>query len=55
MLSVVQEDILLNELGTVETFEYYISKLADFIISKNANIKNHFATILKWSKEDEGV
>lgn len=55
MLSAVQEDILLNELGTVETFEYYISKLADFIILKNAHIKNHFATILKWSKADEGM
>lgn len=55
MLSAVQEDILLNELGTVEAYEYYISKLADYIISKNANIKNHFATILKWSKEAEGV
>lgn len=50
-LSSVQEDYLINYLG-IETTEHYIKKLADFIVDKNANIKNHFATILKWSKED---
>lgn len=53
-LSTVQQDFLIEELG-VDTTQYYVKKLADFITKKNANVKNHFATILKWSKEDEGV
>lgn len=53
-LSTVQQDFLIEKLGT-DTTEYYVKKLADFIVSKNANVKNHFATILKWSREDEGA
>lgn len=53
-LSTVQEDILLEQIGADAT-KYYIQKLADFIISKNANVKNHYATILKWSSEDKQI
>jgi len=53
-LSTVQQDFLIEKLG-VDTTQYYVKKLADFIVSKNANVKNHFATILKWSREDEGA
>ena len=45
---------LLDELG-IDAFDRYVAKLADFIIEKNANVKNHYETILKWYKEDATV
>jgi hypothetical protein len=54
ILSTVQEDLLLDKLD-IEMFNYYISKLADFIIRKNTMVKNHYATILKWYREDTGI
>lgn len=53
-LSRVQEDMLLEKLG-LDAFNYYIEKLADFIIDNNAKVKNHFVTILKWHKEDSSL
>ena len=49
-----QFDSLLEELG-LDAFNRYVEKLADFIIGKNANVKNHYETILKWYKEDTAV
>ena len=49
-----QFDSLLEELG-IDAFDRYVAKLADFIIEKNANIKNHYETILKWHREDSAV
>ena len=49
-----QEQILLDKLG-IEDFDYYVEKLADFIVEKNAKVSNHFATILKWWTEDAKV
>ena len=46
-----QMDDLIDKLG-LEAFDRYMEKLADFIIEKKANVKNHYATILKWWRED---
>lgn len=45
---------LLDKLG-LATFDYYIAKLSDFIVKKDANVQNHYKTILKWYKEDTRV
>ena len=44
---------LLDTIGA-DDFRLYVDRLADFIINKNAHVKNHFETILKWYKEDHG-
>jgi predicted phage replisome organizer len=49
-----QQDELLDRYG-LDAFNYYIQKLANFIIEKNANVKNHFETINKWATEDAKV
>ena len=49
-----QFDSLLEELG-LDAFDRYVEKLANFIIEKNANVKNHYETILKWHGEDTAV
>ena len=46
-----QLDSLMNKLGQV-IFHHYVDKLATFIIDKNANVKNHYETILKWWRRD---
>ena len=50
-----QFDSLLDKLGSVEVFDKYVTKLADFIIEKKANVGNHYETILKWHREDSRV
>lgn len=50
-LSQEQMDDLLDRMG-IETFDYYVDKLSRFIIEKNARVKNHYETILKWWSED---
>ncbi len=51
ILSEAQFDYLLDTLG-LEMFDYYLDKLSSFIVEKNAKVKNHFETILRWWKED---
>ena len=51
LLTDEQFDSLLDKLG-LDAFNHYISKLAEFIIEKGARVSNHYATILKWAKED---
>lgn len=46
-----QMELLLEKIG-FDAFNYYVDKLADFIIDKGAKVSNHYATILKWAKED---
>lgn len=46
-----QWSILLDKLG-LEGFNRYVDRLSSYIIEKNAHINNHFATILKWYRED---
>ena len=42
---------LIDKLG-LDAFNRYVGRLADYIIDKNAHIKNHYDTILKWHEED---
>lgn len=44
----------LLDMMPLEIFDYYMEKLADFIIEKKAVVKNHYETILKWYNEDYG-
>lgn len=45
---------LLDKLG-LDGFNRYVERLASFIIDKDAHIKNHYETILKWYEEDTQV
>ena len=49
-----QQEELLDRYG-LDGFNYYVEKLANFIIAKNANVKNHFKTICEWADEDSKV
>lgn len=42
---------LLDKMG-MDAFNRYVGILADFIIEKNAHVKSHYDTILKWYEED---
>jgi hypothetical protein len=39
----------------IDLFNYYVDRLATFIIDKKAHVKNHYETILKWYEEDSQV
>lgn len=54
LLTPEQDEALLEKLG-FDGYNHYISKLANFIIEKGANVSNHYATILKWAREDAKV
>ena len=54
ILTPAQEESLLDKLG-LDGFNHYVDKLSSFIIEKNAKVSNHYATILKWAKEDTKV
>lgn len=45
----------LLQLLDLDGFDYYVDKLASFIIRNNAKVKNHYETILKWWQEDASV
>ena len=51
LITDAQKDVLLDKLG-IEVFNHYIDKLSTFIIKKEANVGNHYKTILKWAEED---
>lgn len=53
-LSDKQFDSLIDKLG-IDAFDRYVERLADYIISKNAYVRNHYETILKWYREDSAV
>ena len=53
-LSEYQIDVLLDKMG-IELFDYYVEKLADFIIREKASVRSHYQTILKWWTEDGAV
>lgn len=50
-LTKIQMDNLIDQLG-LDAFNRYVGRLAEYIIEKNAYVKNHYDTILKWYKED---
>ena len=45
---------LLDKLG-LEAFDRYVDRLGNYIVEKDAHIKNHYETILKWHREDSRV
>ena len=54
LLTDEQDEALLEELG-FDAYNHYIEKLATFIIEKGAKVSNHYATIMKWAKEDSKI
>ena len=54
LLTDAQMEELLEKLG-LNAFDHYVEKLATFIIEKGAKVSNHYATILKWAREDAKV
>ena len=53
-LSDAQFDALLDKLG-IDMFNYYVQRLANYIIDTGAVVYNHCETILKWHEEDSKV
>ena len=54
-LSAQQMDSLLEKMS-IDEFNHYVERLADFIIDNpQARIKSHYKTILKWCEEDRTV
>lgn len=53
-LSEAQIADLLEKLD-LDLFDYYVDKLANFIIKNDAKVKNHYETILKWWREDSKI
>ena len=45
---------LMDRFG-IDLFNYYVDRLATFIIENNARVKSHYDTILKWYEEDSKV
>ena len=52
-LSEQQIEDLLDVIG-VDAFDKYVDKLARFIIKNDANVADHYGTILKWWRQDCG-
>ena len=53
-LSDEQSDDLLDRIG-LDAFDYYVERLATFIIEKDAHVQNHYGMILKWHEEDTAI
>ena len=51
MLDSQQVGCLVGQMGKY-TAAFYVSKLADFIIRNDANVQDHYGTIVKWWNED---
>ena len=45
---------LLEQLG-LDSFDYYVERLADYILKNQCKVRNHYETILKWWNEDRRV
>lgn len=55
LISDQQMDALLEKMS-IDEFNYYVERLADFILDNpQARIKSHYKTILKWCEEDRAV
>lgn len=50
-LSMVQKKDLIERMGH-DYYNWYVDKLAKFILEKRANVKSCYETILKWYEED---
>ena len=53
-LSQAQSDALLDKIG-FDMYNYYVERLANYIINNGAAPGNHYEMILKWWKEDRKV
>ena len=53
-LADAQIEDLLEQMG-IEAFDHYVDKLSSFIIKNDAKVQNHYATILKWWRQDSGL
>ena len=53
-LTDAQFEDLLDKLG-FDVFNRYMKKLANFIIKNDANVQNHYETILTWWRRDSGL
>ena len=53
-LSDEQSDDLLDRIG-LDAFDYYVERLATFIIKNEARVQNHYEMILKWHEEDTAI
>lgn len=47
-----QKNDLINKLGR-DQFDHYVSRLAQFIIEKQAKLKNHYRYIIEWYEADK--
>jgi hypothetical protein len=54
ILTPEQDSALLDKLG-IDAYDFYVEKLAKFIIEKNATVGSHYKTILKWAAEDSRI
>ena len=54
LLSQEQMADLLEQMG-LDSFDYYVERLANYILKHKCNIRNHYDTILKWWNEDRSV
>lgn len=54
LLTDQQAEDLMDRLG-IDAFDFYVEKLAKFIINKNATVTDHYGTILKWWSQDSGT
>ena len=53
-LSDAQFSALLDKLD-IDMFNYYVERLANYIIDNGAVVYNHYETILKWHEEDSKI
>ena len=45
---------LLEQMG-LDSFDYYVERLADYILKNQCKVRNHYETILRWWNEDRSV
>lgn len=54
LMSEEQMADLLSKLG-LDSFDYYMERLSNYIVKNNRSVRNHYETILKWWNEDRRV
>ena len=54
LLTQEQMESLLEQMG-LDSFDYYVERLAEYILKNRCKIRNHYETILKWWNEDRSV
>ena len=45
----------LLELMSVEVFDEYLERLADYILKRQIHVRNHYETLLSWYRRDAGL